>query len=166
MAKTKDATRRHKTPRESVDQLRPDAPESGSALPENEIDRKRYSQFSVDYSSAHIGKAIRELREWKRIKRTTLARKTKISESYLAMIEGGFYDQGKRSISVDILNRIAYALKVPTVWIVVMAYPQNDKGGQRGLQISNLFDKTKALIAEAVKLDDVVVECFNSEKSP
>jgi transcriptional regulator with XRE-family HTH domain len=123
-----------------------------------------YDRFAdANLTSARLGKAIREIRDCKRMKRTTLSEATQISESYLAMIEGGFYEQGReRSISFDILNRIAYALKVPTAWILLMAYPQASQGSRRGRQISKVIEKVKSLITEAVLLDDVVIECEDS----
>jgi transcriptional regulator with XRE-family HTH domain len=64
----------------------------------------------------HIGKTIRILRTARELKLSELAEGTGLSVAYLSLVENG-----ERQPSVDVLRRVAKALRVPSESLVLLA---------------------------------------------
>ncbi|MBI4716829.1 MAG: helix-turn-helix transcriptional regulator [Planctomycetes bacterium] len=67
-----------------------------------------------------IGRAIRIVRQAKRLKANDLARKADVSVAFLSLVEGG-----DRQPSLTVLRRIALALGVPPEVLILLSQPTN-----------------------------------------
>lgn len=69
-----------------------------------------------------IGKAIRLVREAKGMRASQLAQRVGISNPFLSLIE-----QGRRQPSLDVVDRLARALGVPTESLILLAKPRDSR---------------------------------------
>lgn len=78
----------------------------------------------MDIDHAHIGRRVREIRNWRRMNLSATAGLAGMSPAYLSMIERGERPLTKRAV----LERIAAALRVSPVELTGTAYAPSDDG--------------------------------------
>lgn len=101
-----------------------------------------------------LGRRIRELRKTRKLSQSELAEATGLSDNFIALLE-----QGKRSPSLETLEKIASALKAP--YDELFLFPSGDK---RKLAEKRLLEtvkgKSQKFIDFVAELAEVVARHF------
>jgi len=92
----------------------------------------------------NLGKAIKVCRQAKKLTQSQLAKKAKISISYLSLLE-----RGMRDPNISILKSISKALNIPFAVLIFVAADKNDLP-ELGEKLSNKLIK---LAFEAIACD-------------
>lgn len=93
-----------------------------------------------------LGLIVRDIRSSLGIRQKDLAREANVSVNYLCLLESG-----KREMSLATLNKVASVLNIPAIFIMSLAYDQDDiqKNEVREC-ISNVQQLTKQVLAGLV----------------
>ncbi len=100
-----------------------------------------------------IGKAIRILRQAKEWKLKELADRAQISVSFLSLVESG-----ERQPSLDVIRRIAKALRIPSEALVLMALGSDEELKSSNERTQKLRSAIESLADQERKLRELLGE--------